>query len=71
MSEDKEPTDCGHFVVIHATPKALQVMDADHETHWVPRSQICDEGGLNDESQVDEEGDLFLPQWLAEEKGFA
>lgn len=68
---NNEPTECGDFMVKHSTPKALLVCDADEEEFWIPKSQICDESYLTDESEAGDQGALTLPEWLAIEKGFA
>ena len=66
-----DPTDCGHFVVKHSTPKALLVLDGDEEEHWIPKSQICDESDIDESAEAGDQGELTLPEWLAIEKGFA
>lgn len=53
--------------ILRHTPKALLVAtEACKEPTWVPRSQIDDwspDGDLEDATSI------FIPQWLAEEKG--
>ncbi len=66
-----EPTDCGHMAVQRVTPAALLVVDCDGDEHWIPKSQICDESDLGSGAEVNDEGDLLLPEWLAIEKGLA
>lgn len=46
------------------TPDAIQVYDGTI-TVWVPRSQISDYAG----ESMDTAESIFIPEWLAEEKG--
>lgn len=45
------------------TDKALQVFNG-KTTVWVPRSQISDYCG-----ELDSPDSIFIPEWIAEEKG--
>lgn len=40
-------------------------------TAWIPRSQVDDYSGFDDYDDLDEDDpiSLFIPEWLAEEKG--
>lgn len=69
MSQDREPTDCGQMKVRLITKNALLVADFDNTEYWIPKSQICDESEIDADSGIGDEGDLFLPEWMAVEKG--
>ena len=70
-----EPVDCGVFDVLANSGMALKLIEAggmdEEDSYWVPISQICGESDLNADSEEGDEGTLFLPEWLAIEKGFA
>lgn len=63
-----EPTECGFFRIVRITDKAILVSDDGDET-WIPKSEVCDESEINGHSDIDDEGPLVLPEWLAIEKG--
>lgn len=71
MSRDKDPTDCGYWTVECTTSAAIMVTDDAGDAYWVPRSQICDESDIDEDSEAGDEGILILPEWLAIEKGMA
>lgn len=48
--------------VVQDTEKAICV-EIGSETIWIPRSQLHDDCELKEK---DDEGDLIIPQWLAE-----
>lgn len=50
--------------VVAVTQMAFQVLDLDDNKVWIPKSQIDDYEGEDDRPDV-----IFIPQWLAEEKG--
>ena len=49
--------------VIGRTDKALRVYDGKTKC-WIPRSQISDYSGEEDSPET-----IFIPEWLANEKG--
>lgn len=49
--------------VIGRTPDALRVTDGKVK-EWIPRSQISDYCGEEESPET-----IFIPEWLAEEKG--
>lgn len=55
----------GQAETIRETPKAILV-EVEGEEFWIPKSQIDDESEV---WQDDQEGELVIPLWLAEEKG--
>ncbi len=69
MSRDNEPTECGDFTVKVNTDLALLLVDADDCEHWIPKSQMDSDGGIDGDSDVGDEGELIIPEWLAVEKG--
>jgi hypothetical protein len=69
MSKDIDPTECGEFLVKATTDLALLLVDADDNEHWIPKSQIDPDGGIDAESEPGDEGELIIPEWLAVEKG--
>lgn len=69
MSDNNDPTECGHFLVMRTTDDALLVVDADDNEYWIPKSQIDADGGIDAFSESCDEGELVLPEWLAVEKG--
>ncbi len=46
------------------TELAIQVLDLNDNTVWIPRSQIDDYTGEDNDPES-----IFITQWLAEEKG--
>ena len=46
------------------TELALQVLDLNDKPVWVPRSQIDDYSGEENDPET-----IFISQWMAEEKG--
>lgn len=66
--ERNEPVCVGHVRVVRTTAKALLVEVESGEEVWIPRSEICDEGSVESDAKTDDEGDLYLPRWLAEAK---
>ena len=69
MGRDIEPTECGEFLVMKVTDLALLLVDADDCEHWIPKSQMDSDGGIDGDSVAGEEGELIIPEWLAVEKG--
>ncbi len=67
---NKEPTICGNFTIKSMSKAALLIEDERGDEHWVPKSQICDESAICQYSEVGDLGELILPEWLAEKKGF-
>jgi len=47
------------------TDKALQVLDASGDPVWIPKSQIQDYCGIDENNPES----IFITQWLADEKG--
>lgn len=54
--------------VVRATAKALLVAVPDHGEVWFPQGQIDDRSDVYREG---DEGDLWISQWIAEQKGLA
>lgn len=56
--------------VVGATDKALKVVTGKGQEVWVPRSQLrdADESDIHDDSSEGDEGEMILPEWLAQEK---
>ncbi len=52
-------------VVRRSTEKAILINFGTDEDVWVPKSQISDYTG----ETVDEAESIFIPEWLATEKG--
>ena len=67
----KEPVDCGIFAVQHTTEAALLLVDVEGDEYWIPISQISDESEITEDNTEGDEGCLWLPEWLAIEKGLA
>lgn len=73
-AERYRPVTCKYLVTVHVTDKALLVIEGeesggnDPRKIWIPRSQIvrC-EPALKD-LERDDEVDVTLPKWLADEK---
>ncbi len=51
--------------VVRTTPKALLVDHGGKEEVWIPRSQISDYCGDSEDTATS----IFVPEWLAIEKG--
>lgn len=65
---------CGNIEVIAFTGKSVLVQpdgsDAVADRWWVPFSQIeDDESEITNESEVGDEGELVITDWLAERQG--
>lgn len=52
--------------VLRSTEKAIQVTIGTKETFWVPKSQISD---FTSDEGVETATSIFIPEWLATEKG--
>lgn len=50
----------------HETDRAILVLDGDREV-WLPKSQVSIEG--DEFPEPGESAELFVPEWLAKEKG--
>ncbi len=61
MSNDDVEIDVS---VCARTPNAIQVYDGNKKT-WIPRSQISDYTG----DSMDNAESIFIPEWMAIEKG--
>lgn len=68
MPRDEE-VDCGYFEVVATTDDALKVTDRYERNAWIPKSAIGGDSDLGVHSEVGDEGDLFLPETLALDKG--
>jgi len=44
------------------------LINVDGNDIWFPRSQLLEGGDLNGESDEGDEGNFFIPEWLAIEK---
>lgn len=56
----------GKCKAIAETPKALRVQTPDYEEIWLPKSQIDDDSEV---WEMDDEGNLVISDWIAEQKG--
>lgn len=65
-----DSTCLGLVTVLRATDKGIQVTGGDTTgENWLPRSYILDgsrPGDLDRDADVGDEGELWLPQWLAD-----
>lgn len=52
------------------TDEALLVVDENGNEVWVPFSQISVSSEIDGESDVGAEGKLWVPEWLAEDRGW-
>jgi len=58
---------CAGFVSVKKeTDKAILVV-LDGDDVWIPKSQIVDD---SDVWKADQEGDLYVTEWFAEQKGW-
>lgn len=57
----------GCFVTL-ALDKSFRVVTGRGQEVWVPRSQLADTGDIVSDSSEGDEGDLVIPEWLAQEK---
>lgn len=56
--------------VLQNTGRALLLkFDDDDEALWIPSSQIRHGGDLNKNSDVGDEGSIYITEWMAGEKG--
>jgi hypothetical protein len=55
--------------IIRETDKALYVLFANGEEHWIPLSQIEDGGA--DYRAGDKDGSMCVTEWIAKQKGMA
>lgn len=60
----------GECLLLKHSGKAMLVRHENEEA-WIPYSQLHDDSELYQESEKDEEGELVIPYWLAEKKGWA
>jgi len=54
--------------VVRTTDLAVCVDVGGDENIWLPKSQLGEEGDINGESDLGDEGSFFIPEWLAIEK---
>jgi hypothetical protein len=71
QDERYESISCGEVKIARSTEKAFLVVriEGDDQETWIPKSQLKGKG-ITLESEVGDEGEMILPMWLAEEKGF-
>ena len=55
-------------VFVRATDMAILV-EIDGNEYWLPLSQLGDDSELGEDSGRGEDGSVFVPEWLAAEKG--
>lgn len=67
-SSNNEPTSFDEVVIKAVTDLAF-LMEIDGDDHWIPKSQILDGGNFDDDSELGDQGELLIPEWLAIEKG--
>lgn len=60
----------GEVTVIRMSPKAILV-NYENDEQWVPKSQIHDDSGVYSKTAIGNTGELVMPRWLAEKKGWA
>lgn len=60
---------CTYRVKVVACTDLALLVDADGEEVWIPKSQIDEDSDIGDGSEKGDEGELTIPQWLAEAKG--
>lgn len=59
----------GEVTLLRKSAKALLV-DREGDEQWVKNSQIHDDSEIYEETQLKESGELVIPTWLAEKKGW-
>ena len=65
MSDKSEPVTFEKSQAVAESTKALLCI-IDDEEYWIPKSQIHEDSEV---SEVGDEGDLIISEWLAIEKG--
>ena len=69
---NEESTFIGFARVKKATSGAFLLdFDGTQSDTWIPRSQLMEESDIHDRSEVGDEGDVYVPEWLAIERGLA
>lgn len=63
---DREDVEIPLVKCIGETSKAILVLVDGDEKVWLPRSQVSESSEVRREG---DEGNLVIPEWLAEEKG--
>ena len=53
------------------TELAILVVSEDGDEAWVPFSKILDGSEIDEDGDVGDEGKLLIPEWLAEDRGWA
>lgn len=59
-----------NIVVKRKTDEALLAEDEDGNEVWIPFSKILDGSEIDEDSDVGDEGLLWIPEWLAEDRGW-
>lgn len=65
-----EPVELEDCTVVKVLPASL-IVHYEGEEIQIPFSQIQDDSELDDGSDPDDSGSLFIPLWLAEDRGVA
>ena len=68
MGRNDEPTSFEGVEVKAVTDLALLIDFGADEHTWIPKRQIIDGSNFGDDSEVGDEGELIIPEWLAIEK---
>jgi hypothetical protein len=56
-------------VEIIASTELAFLMEINGDIHWIPKSQLLEGGNFDAESEMGDQGELIIPEWLAIEKG--
>lgn len=59
-----------HVTLLTKTDRAILVKDEYDNKVWIPISQIDSDSEISENSKKDEQGDLIVPEWLAEQRGW-
>lgn len=70
MSND--PCTLGDGRVLREAKSGLALLiSVENEEIWVPKSILHDESDIDETSEVGDEGDVVVPEWWAEQEGWA
>lgn len=65
-----EGYELGEALVLTVTEKAVLVQ-VEGEEIWVPKSILHEDSEIDEESEKDDEGDVLVKTWWAEQEGYA
>jgi hypothetical protein len=65
-----EGYELGEGLVLTVTEKAVLVQ-VEGEEIWVPKSILHEDSEIDEESEKDDEGDVLVKTWWAEQEGYA